>query len=382
MSDHGSEKCDYTCDGCDGVYSTSFNLTKHMKKCKVIQQQQSREGYMMVIRDKDLIIESQRKEVDSLRNQVMELKIELATERARNQAQLGGFVNMAMSQHHQQPVYHQPAQQPPQQVYIQPPPTPAPPKVSAPEPIITIEAEPPAEEETPEEKPEPVKVKHPINYRNDVFVGPRKPWNINEFIDLMSKDEEDEFCCFEENDLILTFEGTKYNPNGNYSGEPISWLLGILERTFNKFTYPLSNRAFHSIKNTHGRYVLCYYDNKEWVDDNELFEKKLNTLLHAMSNILTRRIRDIEDPIIERTNAEYKLYNVDPDGFGNPRQISTLDGYKYTEVMRDAQAQINNMAQNSFKLISAMKEKFILDNEMVLQDMKDNTKKIVIKSKE
>jgi hypothetical protein len=385
MSDHENETNKYVCDGCDGAYSTSFNLTKHMKKCKVIQQQQSREGFMMVIRDKELIIESQRKEVDSLRNQVMELKIELATERARNQAQLGGFVSMAMNQHHQQPVYQQPP--PPQQVYIQPPQVQAPPPAPAPAPVITIEAEPPAPtvEQTPE-KPAPApkqKVLKPIDYIDEHFTGQYEPVCIRTFISQIRRDD-DEYCCFQDYDLMSIYENGNINSSGGYGGEPETWVTNIIEREFNKNKYPLSNRPFHSIKNSHGKQEMNYYDSElgGWVENNDEFEKKLCSLLKSMSTVLHHRIVALEEPAIEHLNEENRMYRHKIDAFGELVVFKIIDEYQPTAVMRDALAALNHMSQNPYKLMSLIKQKFILDTDMILEDMKDRTKKIIIKSKE
>ena len=366
MSDHENDKCDYRCDGCDGVYSTSFNLTKHMKKCKVIQQQQSREGYMMVIRDKDLIIESQRKEVDSLRNQVMELKIELATERARNQAQLSGFVSMSISQHHQQPVYHQPAPPPPQQVYIQPPPAPAPPKISAPEPIITIEAEPPAQpvvEETPEEKPPPAKKEKKINII-DWMLEECNPLPIEDFVNIMRGETDYEYetdhLYFKECDL-------KPFPEGVFTfDESQKWFCHRLNHVL-KFVGggKIQSRPFHAIYDSHSKSNKMWtYSQQEdgWIDSDDEFIKYITQVIGGMKMV-------INNLIVYEEETELAKLRAMPEGMrernrdGDIKEINRIETKKSTEwrAVRDS---LDAMKEKR-AFISTIKEMFELNQEVI-----------------
>jgi hypothetical protein len=101
-----------------------------------------------------------------------------------------------------------------------------------------------------------------------------------------------------------------------------------------------------------------------------------------MSSVIHHRIVALEEPVIERLNEENRMYRHKIDAFGELVVFKIIDEYQPTAVMRDAQAALNSMAQNSYKLMNIIKQKFILDTGMILEDMKDRTKKIVIKLKD
>jgi hypothetical protein len=335
-----------------------------MKKCKVIQQQQSREGYMMVIRDKELIIESQRKEVDSLRNQVMELKIELATERARNQAQLGGFVSMAMN-HHQQPVYHQPTPPPPQQVYIQPPPAPAPPKISAPEPIITIEAEspaPPVVEETTD-KPHPAKKEKKINIV-DWMVEECNPLPIEDFVKIMRGETDYEY---ETDHMYFKEEDLKPFPEGVFSfDDSPKWFCHRLKNVL-KFIGggKIVNRSFHSIYNAHSKVNKMWtYSQKEdgWIESDEEFIRYISQAIGGMKKIINNLIVSEEKEELDRLLAMPEGMR-DRNEDGDIKEITIAETAKSTEwrAVRDSLDQMKE--KRAF--ITTIKEVFELTDEVI-----------------
>ena len=151
------ENCvEFTCE-CGYVTRKFSNLNRHRMSCNTIIMKTIKTMYEDQMKQKDTQIAQLNIEINRVTAELCSVKEKLAAETARNQAQLNGFVSMAIHQH-QQPVYTPP---PPTQIYVPPPPPiaaatpPPPPQIQAEEPNITIEivsAKPATEEKIPRPK--------------------------------------------------------------------------------------------------------------------------------------------------------------------------------------------------------------------------------------
>ena len=355
----------FTCE-CGGQYASISAINKHVRKgCRVIQDRLVREGYLNTIRERDSTIERLNAELCSVKQQ-------LAAETARNQAQLGSFVSMAMN-HHQQPYYPPPApvQQP---VYAAPLPppnvvaaAPPPPQIQASEPNITIEVSKPPE---PKEKSEPVpKPKDYIDMLN--------PVDIKEFTELFTRDDYDEeteegFSYITQDDFKTVLENGSYDiDRHNY------WVLDIVERLINRYSTPLSQRPFHSIKDTKtGGFIIGVYQDGDWVFDNDLFEEKFLRCIRSMNGVITHWINYIEAPIIEYRNKENEQWGV-RDSEGEIRVEKICECHQ-TEMLRAISENLRKTVSQPYSLMAEVKKKFILDSDVIIKDMKDPRRKLAV----
>jgi hypothetical protein len=301
------------------------------------------------------------------------LKEKLAAETARNQAQLNGFVSMALHQH-QQPVYTPPPQ--PTQIYAPPPP----PIVAAPPPpapltiAVAPAKEPNIQMEIVSAKPATEeKIPRPKQYLDEL-----KPIDINYFTEAFKNDEDyDEqtqegYRYLTEDDLKTTYEGGRYD-----SDRHEYWLLDIIERLINGYGEPLTYRSFHSIRDTKlNGYVMAFYENKEWIFDNELFESKFITCLRNMRTVINNRISDIEVPALAQRNAYNAGFNIKKDKDSDEILVETVWESEYTQLLRGISAEILDTITHPYKIMTEVKKKFILDTDTIIKDIHDPTRKL------
>lgn len=357
MSDHGSEKGDYTCDGCGKGHARKWNYDRHVETCKALKP---------IKQDKDRLIQELNNTILEQQKKIHSLELELINERNKKDTQLSHFVTMAIQQNHQQPVYHQPAPPPPQQVYIQPPPAPAPPKVSAPEPIITIEAEPqapPVVEQTPEEKPPPAKKEKKINIV-DWMLEECNPIPIEDFVKIMRGETDYEYetdhLYFKECDL-------KPFPEGVFSFDDSQmWFCHRLNHVL-KFVGggKIQSRPFHAIYDSHSKSNKMWtYSQQDdgWIESDDEFIKYITQVIGGMKMV-------INNLIVYEEETELAKLRAMPEGMrernrdGDIKEINRIETKKSTEwrAVRDS---LDAMKEKR-AFMTIIKEVFELNQEVI-----------------
>lgn len=366
------ENCvEFTCE-CGYVTRKFSNLNRHRMSCNTIIMKTIKTMYEDQMKQKDTQIAQLNIEINRVTAELCSVKEKLAAETARNQAQLNGFVSMAIHQQ-QQPVYTPP---PPTQIYVPPPPPiaaatpPPPPQIQAEEPNITIEitsAKPATEKKIP----------RPKQYLDEL-----DPLDINYFIAKFDEDEDyneetqEGYRYFKDDDFKLAYEGGPY-----YYDRHEYWLLDIFERMINGYRKPLTHRSFHSIKNPQtGHLVMAFYENDDWVFDNDQFESKFIKCLRNMRNVINRRVNEIELPMIARINADNITFGVRKDKFDNESDIVVLTSWENeeTETLRDISTNIQDTITNPYKIMIEVKKKFILDTDTIIKNMDDPLRKLKV----
>jgi hypothetical protein len=329
------------------------------------------------LKQKDTQIAQLNIDINIVTAELCSVKEKLAAETARNQAQLNGFVSMAIHQH-QQPVYTPPPQ--PTQIYAPPPPPiaaapppPAPLTITvAPveEPNITIEivsAKPATEDKIP----------RPKQYLEEL-----NPIDINEFTAIFNKDEpydeetQEGYSYITDDDLKTVYEGGRYDCDRHEY-----WLLDIIERVINGYGKPLTYRPFHSMKHTQtGHMVMAFYENDDWVFDNDLFESKLLTCLRNMRNVINLRVSDIEIPALAERNANNIKWNIRKDEKDPESDIKVETTWEndYTQTLRGISTAIQDTITHPYKIMIEVKKKFILDTDTIIKDIADPTRKLKV----
>ena len=364
------ENCvEFTCE-CGYVTRKFSNLNRHRMSCNTIIMKTIKTMYEDQMKQKDTQIAQLNIEINRVTAELCSVKEKLAAETARNQAQLNGFVSMAIHQH-QQPVYTPP---PPTQIYVPPPPPiaaatpPPPPQIQAEEPNITIEivsAKPATEEKIPRPKQ---------------YLDLLTPIDINDFTDVFKKDEDyneetqEGYRYFIDNDFKTTYEGGSYDCDRHEY-----WLLDIFERVINGYGKPLTYRPFHSMKHTQtGNMVMAFYENDDWVFDNDQFESKFITCLRNMRNVINIRINDIEVPQLALRNEDNIKWNVKKNKESDEILVETSWESEYTKSLRIIATAIQDTITNPYKIMVETKKKFILDTDTIRKDMDDPTQKLKV----
>ena len=379
------ENCvEFTC-ACGYGTQRLHNLNRHRKSCNTDLMKTMYLSQIAELKTQNTELKTDKNQRDATIERLMlencNLKEKLAAETARNQAQLNGFVSMAIQQH--QPAVYTPPPQP-TQIYAPPPPQ----KTTFSEPFLSVEA--PVEQGASEGR-QPLenitieivsakpateeKIPRPKQYLEELT-----PIDINEFTAIFNKDEpynektQDGYSYITDDDLKTVYDGGRYDCDRHEY-----WLLDIIERVINGYGKPLTYRSFHSMKNTQtGHLVMAFYQNDDWVFDNDLFESKLLTCLRNMRNVINHRISDIEIPALAERNADNIKWNIKKDKESDEIKVETSWENDYTQTLRGISTAIQDTITNPYKIMIEVKKKFILDTDTIIKDIDDPTRKLKV----